>query len=117
MSDQVKDCIFCKIAAGEFGTSFVEETESVVAFDDISPQAPTHVQVIPKRHVSSARDLADQDEGLWGEILKVANQVARKRGIHESGYRLVTNAGPDSGQEVMHLHVHVLGGKRLGPVA
>ena len=114
MSDRVGDCIFCKIAAGELGTTFVAETEHVVAFDDISPQAPTHVLVVPKRHVASVRDLDRADAALWGEMLHVANEVAATKGIADSGYRLVANTGPDSGQEVHHLHVHVLGGGKLG---
>lgn len=117
MADRSDDCIFCKIASGEMGTSFVVETEHVVAFDDIAPQAPTHVLVIPKRHVTSIRDLAHDDAALLGEMTVVANEVARKKGVEESGYRLVTNAGPDSGQEVHHLHIHVLGGRKLGPIA
>ena len=116
MSEQKDDCIFCKIAAGEFGTTFVVETDRVVAFDDISPQAPVHVQVIPKRHVSSVRELGSEDSVLWSDILDAANQVARRKGIDESGFRLVSNAGPDSGQEVHHLHLHVLGGQKLGPI-
>ena len=117
MSERQDDCIFCKIAAGDFGTEFVVETENVVAFDDITPQAPTHVQVIPKRHVSSIRGLGRDDETLLGEMIAVANDVAAMKGIDESGFRLVTNAGKDSGQEVFHLHIHVLGGKKLGPIA
>lgn len=117
MSERKNDCIFCKIAAGEFDTRFLVETDNVVAFDDISPQAPVHVQVIPKRHVASVRQLGPDDTTLWGEILDVANQVAKEKGVDQSGFRLVSNAGPDSGQEVHHLHVHVLGGQPLGPIA
>ena len=117
MSERNDDCIFCKIAAGEFGTEFIVETDNVVAFDDISPQAPVHVQVIPKRHVPSVLALRSSDSALWGEILDAANTVAKKRGVDESGFRLVSNAGSDSGQEVHHLHVHVLGGQKLGPIA
>jgi histidine triad (HIT) family protein len=113
MSEPAENCIFCAIAAGKFGTTFVAETDNVVAFDDISPQAPTHILVVPRRHVVSVRDLSRSDDALWGEILDVANTAARLRGVDESGYRFVTNAGPDSGQEVMHLHVHVLGGAAL----
>jgi len=114
MPDRSEDCIFCKIIAGDFGTSFRAETDHVVAFDDISPQAPIHMLVVPKRHVANVGELERADDGLWGEMLDVANRIARERGIAESGYRLVANTGPDSGQEVHHLHVHVLGGGRLG---
>ncbi len=117
MSDHQEACIFCRIAAGDMETAFVVETDRVVAFDDISPQAPIHVQVIPKRHVDSVHELGSGDTALWAEILDVANRVAVKKGVDESGFRLVSNAGPDSGQEVHHLHVHVLGGKKLGPIA
>lgn len=117
MPDYVDTCIFCKIAAGEMGTEFVVESENVVAFNDIQPQSPVHVLVIPKVHVDSVHDLGTDHDGVWQEMLDVAQEVATKTGIDESGYRLVTNAGPDSGQEVPHLHVHVLGGRKLGAIA
>lgn len=117
MVDRDPDCIFCKIAAGEMGTQLVVASENVVAFDDIAPQAPTHVLVIPKRHVRSIGDLGADDEKLISEMISVANEVARQRGVDASGYRLVTNAGSDSGQEVHHLHIHVIGGRKLGPIA
>jgi histidine triad (HIT) family protein len=116
MAERDTDCIFCKIAAGELGTSMVVETDRVVAFDDIAPQAPVHILVVPKRHLESVRDLG-ADDGLWYEIIEVANRAAGARGVAASGFRLVTNAGPDSGQEVAHLHVHVLGGRKLGRLA
>ena len=114
MADGSGDCIFCRIASGEMGTALVAETDQVVAFDDIAPQAPVHVLVIPKRHIPSVRDLTRDDDALWGEMLAGANQVAADRGIAGSGYRLVTNTGPDSGQAVFHLHLHVMGGGKLG---
>ena len=117
MSGYKDDCIFCKIAAGEMGTTFLAETDRVVAFDDISPVAPTHVQVIPKRHVANIGELGTGDGDLLGEMVDVANRVAQEKGIADSGYRLITNTGPDSGQEVFHLHVHVVGGRKLGPLA
>lgn len=117
MSDYVDTCIFCKIAAGEMDTEFVAQSENVVAFNDIQAQAPVHVLVIPKAHVESAHQLGTGHEGIWQEMLDVAQEVAVKTGVEDSGYRLVTNAGPDSGQEVFHLHVHVLGGKKLGSIA
>lgn len=117
MAGQIPDCIFCKIAAGEVGTTFVAATDNVVAFDDISPQAPAHVLVVPKRHIESVQDLDPSESSLWAEMLDVVQQAAVKKGVVDSGYRIVSNAGPDSGQEVPHLHIHVLGGRRLGPIA
>lgn len=117
MSEENRDCIFCKIAAGELGTTFVTESDNVVAFDDVSPQAPCHVLVVPKRHVESVHDMGDMDGQVWAEMLVAIQQVAKAKGVEESGYRIVSNAGPDSGQEVPHLHIHVLGGKRLGRIA
>jgi histidine triad (HIT) family protein len=117
MTDARQDCIFCKIASGELGTTFVVESDNVVAFDDISPQAPTHVLVIPKEHVENVHALQQSDAGLWAEMLQVVRDVAEARGVQESGYRIVSNAGPDSGQEVPHVHIHVLGGKKLGSIA
>jgi histidine triad (HIT) family protein len=109
----LSDCIFCRIARGELGTEFVAETEAVVAFRDIHPHAPTHVLVIPRRHVASLNDLDPAEFGLVAELLSVATRVARQEGIAESGYRVLTNNGPDAGQTVFHLHAHVLGGRRL----
>lgn len=117
MAKRKDDCIFCKIAAGEMGTTFVEETDHVVAFDDISPVAPAHVLVIPKMHYESLHALESGDNDLWREMLEVVQRVAEKKGIVDSGYRVITNAGPDSGQEVPHLHLHVVGGRKLGRIA
>jgi histidine triad (HIT) family protein len=107
------DCIFCKIARGEFGTEFVAESETAVAFRDIHPQAPTHVLIIPRRHLASLNDLSAADGNLAAELLTLAARVARQEGIVESGYRVLSNNGPDSGQTVLHLHFHVLGGRKL----
>lgn len=107
------DCLFCKIAAGELGTPFLVETDDVVAFADIAPQAPTHVLVIPKRHLAGAAALTPADAPLLSELFAVANRIARERGIDRSGYRILTNVGPDAGQTVHHLHLHVLGGRPL----
>jgi histidine triad (HIT) family protein len=107
------DCIFCRIARGELGTEFIAENSSAVAFRDIQPHAPTHVLVIPRRHVGSLEELGPEDGGLAVDLLTLAAQVARQEGIAESGYRVLTNTGPDAGQTVFHLHFHVLGGRRL----
>lgn len=114
MSDYVDTCIFCKIANGEMGTEFVASSDNVVAFIDIEPIAPTHVLVIPKVHVESAHHLNENHDGIWQEMLDVVHEVAEATGVAKSGYRLVTNIGPDSGQEVPHLHIHLIGGKKLG---
>lgn len=116
MTDE-RDCIFCQIAAGKFGTLFLVETDSVVAFDDLAPQAPTHVLIVPKRHLTSIAALDREHDPLLGDILETANQVATQRGIDDSGFRLLTNVGPDAGQTVFHLHWHLLGGRPLGALA
>jgi histidine triad (HIT) family protein len=105
------DCIFCKIAAGTIPSTRVHEDELVIAFRDIRPQAPVHVIVIPKAHLGSLRDLTD--EKLAGRLLQVAADVARKEKLEE-GWRLIANSGVNAGQEVAHLHLHVLGGRPLG---
>lgn len=110
------DCVFCRIAAGEFGTEFLYESENVVAFNDLSPVAETHVLVIPRRHIRSVAEIGDGDEALLAEVISAANRVAADRGIVESGYRLLTNHGKDAGQTVFHLHVHLLGGNELAPL-
>lgn len=112
-----EDCIFCRIAAGELGTPFLIETDSVVAFDDLAPQAPTHVLIVPKRHVPSIAVLTRDHDALLGELVDVANRVAEQREIAETGFRLLTNAGPDAGQTVFHMHWHLLGGRALGALA
>lgn len=106
-------CIFCRIVAGEFNTEFVAENEHAVAFNDLSPAAPVHVLVVPRIHISGLGELSDADTHLATACLELANEVARKTGVVESGYRVLTNHGSDAGQTVLHLHFHVLGGKRL----
>jgi len=113
MSDSPTDCIFCKIVSGELGTELVAESDQAVAFNDIAPHAPTHVLIVPRRHIQSLADLTESDAELLGEMIGLANKVARERGIDASGYRLVTNVGRDGGQEVPHLHWHLLGGRAL----
>lgn len=116
MPDQ-SDCIFCRIAAGELGTAFLVETDSVVAFDDLAPQAPAHVLIVPKSHMTSIAALTRDHDVLLGEMLEVARHVAEDRGVADSGFRLLTNVGPDAGQTVFHLHWHLLGGRELGALA
>lgn len=108
------DCIFCKIARKEIPAEIVYEDENAVAFKDINPVAPVHVLVIPKKHIASLNE-ADpiEDVHLLGHLLLVAKRVADLLGISESGYRIVINTGPDAGQAVFHLHVHVIGGRQM----
>ena len=107
------DCIFCKIASGEISTDFVLADERVVVFRDIQPQAPTHLLVVPRAHVASMWELEDSD--LAGNLLSAAAQAARDAGLAE-GWRLIANTRAHGGQEVPHLHLHVLGGRPLGPM-
>ena len=109
-----ENCIFCKIAAGDIPATVVHQDSRVVAFEDANPQAPHHVLVIPREHIESLDDVAKGDEGLIGHLFRVAAQIADQRGIGESGYRSVINTGPDAGQSVPHVHVHLLGGRPMG---
>lgn len=108
----VSDCLFCKIIAGEVPSEKVIETDGALAFRDINPGAPTHVLVIPKRHVSSAHELKAADAAELAELFEVMQKVADQEGVSE-GYRIVTNIGTGAGQSVFHLHFHVLGGRSL----
>jgi len=108
------DCLFCKIVAGTIPANVVTQDDRAVAFRDINPQAPTHVLVIPKEHYPDLGALAAADPGLLAEVLTQAHEVAVAEGISGTGYRVVLNTGPDSGQEVQHVHAHVLGGRALG---
>lgn len=108
-----QDCIFCRIVAGELPATLVREEDDVVAFRDIDPRAPTHVLVIPRRHIASVNDLGAEDAELVGRLFLVAKEIAREEGINETGYRLVMNTGPHAGQSVDHIHLHLLGGRDL----
>jgi histidine triad (HIT) family protein len=107
------DCIFCKIVAGEIPAAKIFEDDRAVVFRDINPQAPTHALVIPRAHVASLNEASENDEALLGHLLLVAARVARDAGHAEGGYRTVINTNADAGQTVFHIHVHVLGGRRL----
>ena len=107
------DCLFCKIAAKEIPATVRREEDDLVAFDDIHPKAPTHVLVVPKRHITSCRDLAGDDAVLVGRMVLAAQAIAAEAGIAERGYRLIVNCGADGGQVVPHLHLHLIGGKPL----
>jgi len=105
------DCIFCKIAAGEIPSTRVFEDEICVAFNDMTPQAPTHILIIPKDHVDSLHKAGDDHEGMLGHLLLSAAGIARKQGFAEDGYRVVINTNSNGGQTVFHLHVHLLAGR------
>lgn len=107
-----KDCLFCKIAQGLLPTDFLMETEHLVAFRDRNPVAPTHVLVIPKKHIASLADLEPEDKALIGEITLAIKELAKQEGLGD-GFRVVVNTGPDGGQSVHHLHFHLLGGRSL----
>ena len=107
------DCLFCKIAAGQIPSKIVYQDEDVVAFEDINPQAPYHILLIPRRHIASMADLTEEDGTLLARLFMVAAKLAHKLGFDESGYRFVTNVGPDAGQSVFHLHFHLLGGRKF----
>jgi histidine triad (HIT) family protein len=104
-------CIFCKIVSGEIPSTTVYEDDLVVAFDDINPQAPVHVVVVPKQHIGNLNELSEKE--IWFSMLKAAQGVAKKKGINESGYRIVVNCGSDGTQIIWHLHLHVMGGRLL----
>ncbi len=107
------ECIFCRIVAGELPSDTLYQDDEVLAFRDINPLAPTHVLIIPKRHIALLSDLTDDEVSLIGRMVGVANKLARQEGIAGKGYRLVVSSGEDGGQVVPHLHVHLLGGRRL----
>ena len=107
------DCIFCKIIDRKIPARVVHEDEETFAFEDINPQAPTHVLVIPKRHVPTVSDLAPEHDALVGKLHRVAAKIAAERGIAQSGYRIVANTHRDAGQTVFHVHLHLLGGRPM----
>lgn len=109
----MKDCIFCKIAKKEMPSSIVYEDDDLIAFNDINPQAPIHVVVIPKKHIERISDLNLEDAGLTARAILAANKIAEKMRVADSGYRLVINCNKDAGQAVFHIHIHLLGGRRM----
>ena len=110
------DCIFCKIIQGEIPSTKVYDDDTVTAFLDINPVAPTHILIVPKEHILSVNDLEPEHETTVGHLYTVGKTLAQEGGIAESGYRLIMNTGFDGGQVVYHLHLHLLGGRRLGPM-
>lgn len=107
------NCLFCKIIKGEIPSNKVYEDDEILAFKDINPVAPVHILVIPKKHIACAKDIKVEDEALIGKMFTVINKIADEFNL-DNGYRIVNNCGEDGGQEVMHLHFHLLGGKKLG---
>ena len=113
-SSRSEECIFCRIAAGEVPATVVHEDELVVAFRDLNAQAPTHILLIPRKHIASLNAVSQEDEATLGHIVGVAVRVAESEGLADRGYRLVVNCGPEAGQSVDHVHFHLLGGRALG---
>ncbi|MBI3909301.1 MAG: histidine triad nucleotide-binding protein [Armatimonadetes bacterium] len=110
----VNDCIFCKIAAGSIPARLAYQDDQLVAFYDLNPQAPTHILVIPRRHLPGLAEAEPGDQALLGHLLLVTRRIAEQEGIAASGFRVVINTHADAGQSVPHLHAHILGGRRLG---
>ena len=108
------DCLFCKIVAGEIPADIVYESDHAIAFRDINPQAPTHVLVIPRQHIATINDIAEEHQALVGSLYTAAREIAAAEGIADEGYRAVMNCNESAGQSVFHIHLHVLGGKPMG---
>ena len=107
------DCIFCQIIAGKIPSEILYQDEEVIAFRDINPQAPTHLLIIPRKHITSLADISEAESTLIGHMVNIANRLAKEEGVFERGYRLVISCGEEGGQLVPHLHMHLLGGQRL----
>lgn len=107
------DCLFCKIVAGEINADVVFESDDVIAFRDINPQAPTHVVIIPKRHISTISDLSESDTDAVGLLYLAARDIAKQEGFADAGYRVVMNCNAAAGQTVFHIHLHLLGGREF----
>ena len=110
----MEDCTFCKIIKGEIPSTKVYEDDEVLAFNDINPAAPIHILVIPKKHIKSLLEIDKEDEKLIGKIYRIINQIAEKQNFDQNGFRVIVNCGKNGGQEVEHLHFHLLAGKELG---
>lgn len=109
----MSDCLFCKIVAGQIPAKLLAESEHAVAFADINPVAPAHLLVIPRKHLHAFAEATAADAQVLGDVMLLAARVAKEKGLEAAGYRLVSNTGSDAGQSVAHLHVHVLGGRKL----
>jgi len=106
----MKDCLFCRIVNGEKEADFVHRGERVVAFNDIRPQAPVHILIVPRKHIRSINDIAEEDEPVVSDLIYTAQKIAGQKGIHQSGYKLVFNVERGGGQYIFHLHLHLIGG-------
>ncbi len=109
----MENCLFCRIVKGEIPSDKIFEDDNYIAFRDINPQSPTHILVIPKRHVEKLSDCGEGDEKLLSGLVLTANRVARSEGIDKAGYRVVINSGEEGGQVIFHLHLHLMGGRKL----
>lgn len=109
----MSECIFCKIINREINSSIVYEDEEILAFNDINPQAPVHIILIPKKHIEKISDITPEDIELVGKLVFIAQRIAKERNISDSGYRLVFNCNKDAGQAVFHIHLHLLGGRKF----
>jgi len=109
----VADCLFCKIVAGQVPATIVFQDDHLVAFKDITPRAPTHVLIVPRRHIASLNDLSAGDDALVGEMVRAAAAIATEQGLADRGYRTVFNCNADAGQTVFHIHLHLLGGRTM----
>lgn len=107
------DCIFCKIISGEIPSQKLHQDELATAFRDLHPVAPTHVLIVPNKHIASVNDVTPEDETTLGHLYVVAKQIAAQEGITDKGYRIIINTGPHAGQEIHHIHLHLIGGQRL----
>jgi len=112
----MSDCIFCKIASGEIPVDIVYESDDMVAFRDIAPVAPVHVVIIPRRHIATTLEMSEEAPEQFGKLIKASSEIARREGIDTSGFRLILNTNADGGQEVFHVHMHLLGGEPIGPL-
>ena len=113
----MEDCIFCKIIRKEIPSKIVFENDLMIAFEDLNPVAPVHILLVPKKHIASAMELTREDAKYIEEVYIVAQQIAKEKGIAESGFRIINNCGTDAGQTVKHIHFHLIGGKNLGIMA
>lgn len=107
------DCLFCKVVAGQVPATLVFQNDHVVAFKDITPRAPTHVLIVPRRHIATLNELSPEDDALVGEMVRAAAAIAKEQGVSERGYRTVFNCNPEAGQTVFHIHLHLLGGRPM----
>lgn len=108
------DCLFCKIVAGEIPADIIYESDTAIAFRDINPQAPTHVLIIPRKHIATINDIEAEDHAIVGSLYSAAAEIAKQEGFSEEGYRAVMNCNAAAGQTVFHIHLHLLGGRDLG---